>query len=496
VATLALRMDRNSNITCGSNCFNELGSAFAAATHSATTPYNSSIHSVNTAFPGVESIVPEPRIGMAYSVTKTTVVRGGVGIFSDLYQGLIADRFITNSPAVATFSTSSGVVALNNPNSVFAAVANSANAFHSGFAGGATLAQLQASVPLGFTAPTFSTVENQLLNPKYYEWNLEVQQTAGKYLMLSLNYVGNHGHDEINQNPLMNAYDAKGFQGVPTTAPDPRFGEVRELNSLGYSYYDGLVASVRWHLGHQFSGQFNFDWGHALDTCSNSCLEPFNALSSVSVRNQLNPLGVNIVNYGDADYDTRHTVNSNYVYTVPSHFGNKMMNSVVGGWTLAGTILFHSGYPFSIVDSGVRSQVGNTSGITTAVVLADYLGTGYPSCTTPNTACYSTSMFAAKANQHDWGNIPRNSFRGPGYFDTDFNLNKSFTYRERYKLTVGAYFFNLLNHANFDLPYNNVATGTFGQILSSVSPPSSAYGSFQGSAVSGRLVQLVVKFAF
>ena len=190
------------------------------------------------------------------------------------------------------------------------------------------------------------------------------------------------------------------------------------------------------------------------------------------------------------------TVNSNYVYTVPSHFGNKMMNSVVGGWTLAGTILFHSGYPFSIVDSGVRSQVGNTSGITTAVVLADYLGTGYPSCTTPNTACYSTSMFAAKANQHDWGNIPRNSFRGPGYFDTDFNLNKSFTYRERYKLTVGAYFFNLLNHANFDLPYNNVATGTFGQILSSVSPPSSAYGSFQGSAVSGRLVQLVVKFAF
>ena len=114
----------------------------------------------------------------------------------------------------------------------------------SGFASGATLAQLQASVPLGFAAPTFSTVENQLLNPKYYEWNLEVQQTLGKYLMVSLNYVGNHGHDEINQNPLMNAYAAKGFQGVPTTAPDPRFGEVRELNSIGYSYYDGLVASV------------------------------------------------------------------------------------------------------------------------------------------------------------------------------------------------------------------------------------------------------------
>jgi len=495
-ATLALRMDRNSNITCGSACFNELGTTFAEATHSATTPYNASIHAVSTAFPGVQSIVPEPRIGLAYSVTKTTVIRGGFGIFSDLYQGLIADRFITNSPGVATFSTSSGLVALNNAKSAFATVANSAAAFHSGFANGATLAQLQASVPLGFAAPTFSTVEDQLLNPKYYEWNLEVQQTLGKNFMGSLNYVGNHGVDEINQSPLVNAYSAKGFQGVPTTVPDPRFGEVRELNSIGYSYYDGLVASLRWHLGHQFSGQFNFNWGHALDTCSNSCLEPFNALTAVSVRNQLNPLALNGVNYSNADYDTRHTVSSNYVYTVPSHFGNKMMNDVVGGWTLAGTILFHSGYPFAIVDSGVRSQVSNTSGITTALVLADYLGTGYPSCTTPNSSCYSTSQFAAKANQQNWGNIPRNSFRGPGYFDTDFNINKSYAIRERYKVTVGAYFFNILNHPNFDLPGNNVALGNFGQITNSVSPPSSAYGSFQGSAVSGRLVQLVFKFAF
>jgi hypothetical protein len=494
-ATLALRMDRNSNITCASPCFNELGTPFAGATHTVTTPYNASIHAVSTAFPSVESVVPAPRFGLAWSVTKSTVIRGGFGIFSDLYQGLIADRFITNSPGVATFSTSSGLVALNNPNSALAVVTNSANAFHNGFANGATLAQLQASVPLGFAAPTFSTVENKMINPKYYEWNFELQQTISKYLMVSLNYVGNHGHDEVNQNPLMNAY-SKNFLGMPTTAPDPRFGQVRELNNTGYSYYDGLVTSLRWHLGHQFSGQFNFNWGHALDVCSNSCLEPYSASNVVSVRNQLSPLGLSAVNYGPADYDTRHTVSSNYVYTVPRHFGNKILNSAVGGWTLAGTILFHSGYPFSITDSSVRSQVSNSSGITTALVLADYLGTGYPSCTTPNASCYSKSLFTAAASQHDWGNIARGSFRGPGYFDTDLNVNKTFAYKERYKLTVGAYFFNVLNHANFDLPGNNIPSGNFGQILNSVSPPSSAYGSFQGSAVSGRLVQLVVKFVF
>jgi hypothetical protein len=194
--------------------------------------------------------------------------------------------------------------------------------------------------------------------------------------------------------------------------------------------YDGLVASFKWHIGSQFHGQFNYNWGHALDTCSNSCLEPFNALTAVSVRNQLSPVSLSSVNYGKAAYDVRHTVNTNHVYTVPSHFGNKILNSAVGGWTVAGTILFHSGYPFSIVNSGVRSQVSNATGITSAVVLADFVnGPSYPSCTAPNTACYSTSMFAA--NQHDWGNTPRNSFRGRGYFDTDLNIHKTFAYRKR-----------------------------------------------------------------
>jgi hypothetical protein len=54
----------------------------------------------------------------------------------------------------------------------------------------------------------------------------------------------------------------------------------------------------------------------------------------------------------------------------------------------------------------------------------------------------------------------------------------------------------VFNHPNFDLPGNNIATSTFGQILNTVSAPTSAYGSFQGSAVSGRVVQLVVKFIF
>jgi carboxypeptidase family protein len=498
--TLALRMDRNSNINCPGDCFNELGSPFAAVSHAATTPYNSTIHTgLNEAFPSVQKVVPEPRIGIAYSVTPTTVIRGGFGIFTDLYQGLIADRFLTNSPAVASFTTSSGLVAQNNAGSAFASVANSAAAFQQGFTGGATLAQLQASVPLGFATPNFNTIANQLLNPKYYEWNLEVQQAIAKNYVLSLNYVGNHGVDEINQTLTANAYSPKGFAGLPATVPDSRFGEIRELNNAGFSYYDGLVTSFKARISTNLSGTFNYTWGHSLDTLSNGGLEPFNALTAVSLRYQLNPLDLKSLNYGNSDYDTPRTISANLVYITPSHYHSKLLNGVLGGWTAATTILSHSGYPFSIVNSGIRSAqgMGNAAGLATVVVLADFLGgSSYPSCTTPNASCYSASMFATKANQLNWGNIPRNSFRGPGYFDTDLNIKKAFTYHERYKLETGAFLFNVFNHPNFDLPGNNLATGTFGQILNTVSAPTSAYGSFQGSAVSGRVVQLVVKFIF
>jgi hypothetical protein len=496
IMTVALRLDRNSNITCTAHCFNELGQPFNQASHTVTTPYNQAIQTgLNQAFPGLEPVVATPRVGIAWNLTKSTVLRGGVGLFSDLYQAVIADRFVTNSPAVASFTTSSGLIAPGNANSAFASVANSAAAFQNGFANGATLAQLQAQVA-GFSKPNVNTITGDLRNPKYIEWNFEVQQGLGSKYLLSVNYVGNHGYDEFNQTLFANAFAANGFGGLPTAAPDARFGEVRELTNKGYSNYDGLVSSFRWRMGSQFSGSFSYTWSHALDTCSNACLEPFNLLTAPSIRYQIDPAHLS---YGAADYDTRHSVNANYVYTVPaSVFHNGVMKAVLGGWTAAGTLFFHSGYPFSIVDSGVRGQqgVGNASGIATTQVIADYFGSGFASCSTPNINCYSPSRFATKANQHDFGNIPRNSFRGPGYFDTDLNINKTISVHERYKLTIGAFFFNVLNHPNFDLPVNNIAVGGFGQIQSSVSSPTSAYGSFQGSAVSGRVIQTMVKLTF
>lgn len=408
MVTLALRLDRNSNVDCH-GCYTELANqeSFNQITHSAAIPYNQTIQTrLNTAFQSVDPIITEPRIGVAYNLTKSTVLRGGVGLFADSNPGVISDRFLTNAPAESLFTTSSGLVATNAPNSVFALVAASNAALQQGFAGGATLAQLQAQVP-GFAPPNFFTISQNVQTPRYVEWNAEIQHAFGDKYLLSVNYVGNHGFDELVQTVLQNAFSPAGLAGLPTTAPDQRFGQIIALNNQGWSNFDGLVSSFRWRMSARFSGQFSYTWSHALDTCSNDCVpEPF---GTESFRYQFNPLSLRSLNYSNADYDVRHTLNAHYIFTAPAaRLHNSFIKTALGGWTAAGTVFFHSGYPFSIVDSGVLSEFGNLSGKVKQPILADFLGnSSYPSCTSPNVACYSKSLFATKGAQVDFGNIPR-----------------------------------------------------------------------------------------
>ena len=95
-----------------------------------------------------------------------------------------------------------------------------------------------------------------------------------------------------------------------------------------------------------------------------------------------------------------------------------------------------------------------------------------------------------------YGNVARNSFYGPGYFDIDATLFKNFPIRERIRLSVGAQAFNLMNHPNFATPNFDIAGSGFGTITSTVGQPTSPYGSFAGSAVSGRVLVLTGRLTF
>ncbi|HKE33476.1 MAG TPA: hypothetical protein VKD65_17210, partial [Candidatus Angelobacter sp.] len=175
------------------------------------------------------------------------------------------------------------------------------------------------------------------------------------------------------------------------------------------------------------------------------------------------------------------------------------------------TVFTRSGLPFTVVDVGTTTTLNgeNFGGTVPAQIVTG--GTTNGSCGKPNATpdaagnvnpCLNGAAFASPTSLSF--NQARNQFRGPHYFNTDFTVMKSFKLTERASLGLGLQFFNLFNHANFDLPVNDISSfngtpataGDFGTIVSTVNTPTSILGSFLGGDASPRLIQLKAQFKF
>jgi hypothetical protein len=132
-----------------------------------------------------------------------------------------------------------------------------------------------------------------------------------------------------------------------------------------------------------------------------------------------------------------------------------------------------------------------------ATLFANYLGGALPSCGNPKDLCLDHADFTPATGA--FGAQRRNQFRGPVFFNTDLSVLKSTRVRlwsEGQQFVVGASFYNILNHPNFDQPVADVANSRFGQIVQTVSPPTSILGSGLGGDSSPRQIQLTAKFVF
>jgi len=203
----------------------------------------------------------------------------------------------------------------------------------------------------------------------------------------------------------------------------------------------------------------------------------------------------------DADCDVRHNLSASYVWDLPFKSSHGILNQVIGGWSVSGTVFARSAYPFTVGDGLSPLFFGNS--VNTTQITAQWSGTGPSSCGKPKVdasnnlvACLDpTTQFADNFNLTETGfaTTRRNAFRGPHYFNSDLNVLKRFKVIERATFAIGANFYNAFNHPNFAPPNsdgNDVYAAPFGIVTSTVVPPTSIYGDFVGSSVSGRLVQL------
>jgi hypothetical protein len=193
-------------------------------------------------------------------------------------------------------------------------------------------------------------------------------------------------------------------------------------------------------------------------------------------------------------------LNASYVWELPVKFENRALNTLAGGWTVSGTFFYRTGLRFSVLDGAtIGALQGGGSNLQNVNVLGEPLSTVPLTCggASVNTVCLSTSQFASGSAVSGFGTIPRNSFRGPGYFINALGLKKAFRLNERFSLTVGANTYNILNHVNFANPVSNLASSSdFGTIVNAVQPPTSPYGAFAAAATDARIVQVMGKLNF
>ncbi len=507
--TYGVRFDRNGNGLCNNNCFANYNGTFSQAAGAADLPYSQIINANQAhAFNNVEAVVAQGRAGFNYSLTPDghTVLRGGVGLFADTPPAIYLDSFAQNFPQLYSATVTSGAVGLGTTAGTAgnnAALSNVAiqNGFHTGQTPSAISNTLNG-LGAPFTPPNFTVGPNTFRIAKYMEYNLQFQRQFSASDSVSVGYVGNVGSDEFMENSMLNAsvqstYGT--FGGLQAAPANPGFQQVNGIFNSANSSYNALQVTYKHVDRRGLTVSVNYAYSHALDDVSNGGIggEPYNG--SKSITSAVTPFSLSALNYGNADYDTRHNITADYLYQMPflKRYG-KVVNSVAGGWMFSGKTYWRTGNPFSVVDSGLAQAVGG------GTIGGTILATVAPGATFSHTCkgngqtnpCINANDFLAASTETGFGNLARNSFYGPHYADSDFALSKKFVNTEKFSVQLGTFAFNVFNHPNFATPSNDVNGGNIGVSSSIVAPPSSPYGSFSSAGVGGRVLQVFGKIIF
>jgi hypothetical protein len=271
-------------------------------------------------------------------------------------------------------------------------------------------------------------------------------------------------------------------------------------------------------MAHGLDLHANYTWSHCLDTVSNG---GFLSFSSTGI---LSPLpGELWRQYGNCDYDVRHNFNLQYVYELPFKTSHPRWKALIEGWQISGTAFWHSGLPFSVLSAPYSAnghgivQAGGPQFASVVPGVPLYASGPVPGVTQPGTiqwlnpdafvsavdpstgACYGGDSPA----HCQFGDLGRNSLRGPDFFWSDLYVTKRFHLSERLSLRMDGQFFNVFNHPNFALPsvvagipgQPSTQTG-FGAIASTTSPPTGLLGVGLGGDNSPRMVAIQARLEF
>jgi len=230
-----------------------------------------------------------------------------------------------------------------------------------------------------------------------------------------------------------------------------------------FSRGDSSYHALQVDLNHRFSGGFLLRGVYTLS----KALDDGDSLNATTSGGgpalASNPFDLH-ADKGLATYDVRHIAAINATYALPFGRGQKFASglsgfagALVSGWGVNSIIAAQGGFPFSPQLSYNPSNNGDTRNPVRPFANPNFSGPvilGTPDKWFDPAAFLAPSNTAANAGFY--GNLGRNTLRGPGLATWDFSTLKNTRLSERMNLQFRAEIFNLLNRANFNMP-NEVA---------------------------------------
>ncbi len=388
----------------------------------------------------------DPRLGMAYRLNSSSVVRAGFGISTiPFYDNNYAFNYpvrqnngytSANSYQQATLPDGTTVVNLATGMPAPSPAVIPSNGIIP--ATGALLSQSFEAVPTN-------------MHEGYVEmWNLAYARQLPGHFTLDTAYIGNHGVDILyHRNINAGLAPGCGNKCLPMGFAFGKTVGVDQFTPMSVNY-NGMQVKLDRRFNSGLVSTTTFVWSKAIDYGTSTDMPGL--ADNVNFSNDR----------GRADFDTRTSLTEGFVYPLP--FGGQgrwaktgVASTILGGWQLNGILSMHSGMPFSVTSSTQLNWTGVNQVANEVSPFKVLHGVGF------GDPWFDSASFADPAKSTR-GTLGRNMFSGPGYFNLDASLFRTLQITERFNLQLRIESFNTTNTPAFNNPNGNVDSSTFGMI--------------------------------
>jgi hypothetical protein len=391
-----------------------------------------------------------PRVGFAWQPVNKTVVRGGFGIFREIFDAINYENSVTG-------------------NGLPSRVANTFLRYASGVAPDAQAPAFPGALPAsapGFSASSnLSIVSPNFQTPEVLESNLEIQRELLPSTTLTVGTMWTHGTHIIASSAYdMNLCPPQGVPGSAVCAPlgtttyticpggyaagppegcvgaagqsvtlpnldsglltegflVPGYGgQIDALISPGNNNYNSLYVKLEQRNFHGLSTLLSYTYSRNLQS------------NGVDFNNQFDFLDT----HGPSLLDQPHRLSVAAAYTPgPANFENNVARGIFSNWTISTVMQFSSGRPYTALLDCSNDATG------------DYLNNSAANESAGNTA---DGIGGSSAPCGPDPFVGFNAFYGPWIQEIDLGLSRTIRLTERQSFTITAQAFNLFNHPNY-----------------------------------------------